>query len=326
MAPACRAVLRTRRGEAHCGGEPTRRTGRPPRATTDGAHYPTVGTACGGRRSLGRVRAAFFDLDKTVIARSAMVALSPHLLRAGLITRRLMLRGAWSQFLFERFGADDDRMYRYRDTALRITRGWDQSLISTVVAESLIESIEPIVFAEALELIRSHQAAGDRVFIVSASPVEIVQPLAAHLDITDVIASRARTDAHGRYTGELEFYSYGPFKAEAIRAVAASDDIDLASSYAYSDSATDLPMLDAVGHPVAVNPDRELTRIAVERGWEVRHFDHPVRLGSRIPRPGTGVGVALGVTAAATAAGITLWRRQRQALPSGVGFRRPGSS
>lgn len=270
------------------------------------------GATAGEGRSLGDVRAAFFDLDKTVIAKSTMVALSPHLLRAGLITRRLMLRGAWSQFLFERFGADDARMLRYRDTALKITRGWDHSRISTLVSESLIEVIEPIVFAEALDLIRQHQAAGDRVFIVSASPAEVVEPLAAHLGITDVIASRARIDADGRYTGELDFYSYGPFKAEAMAEVAERDGIDLTRSYAYSDSATDLPMLSAVGHPTAVNPDRELARIAAERGWDVLRFDHPIPLGSRVPLPETRVTVALGVAAAATAAGVTLWRRQRR--------------
>lgn len=272
------------------------------------------------------MQAAFFDLDKTVIAKSTMVALSPHLLRAGLITRRLMLRGAWSQFVFERFGADDERMQRYRDTALRITRGWDQSHITAVVSESLIEVIEPIVFAEALELIRGHQEAGDRVFIVSASPVEVVEPLAAHLGITDVIASRARIGDDGRYTGELDFYSYGPFKAEAMRAVAMRDGIDLARSYAYSDSATDLPMLDAVGFPTAVNPDRELERIAIERGWDVLRFDHPVPLGSRVPLPEARVTAALGLAAAATAAGVTWWWRQRRGSAAASAFRRPAAS
>ena len=271
------------------------------------------------------MRAAFFDLDKTVIAKSTMVALSPQLLRAGLITRRLMLRGAWSQFLFERFGADEARMQRYRDTALRITRGWDQSHVSTLVSESLLEVIEPIVFAEALELIRGHQEAGDRVFIVSASPLEVVEPLAAHLGISDVIASRATIGDDGRYTGELDFYSYGPFKAEAMRAVAESDGIDLSQSYAYSDSATDLPMLSAVGHPTAVNPDRELARIAAARGWDVLRFDHPVPLGSRVPLPEARLTVALGLAAAA-AAGVTLWRRQRRLPGTGGTFRRPGAS
>jgi len=270
--------------------------------------------------------AAFFDLDKTVIAKSTMVALSPRLLQAGLITRRLMVRGAWSQFLFERFGAGDARMQRYRDTALRITRGWDQSHVSTLVSEALIEVIEPLVFAEALQLIRQHQAAGDRVFIVSASPVEIVEPLAAHLGITDVIASRARTDDDGRYTGELDFYSYGPFKAEAMAGVAASDGIDLRRSYAYSDSVTDLPMLEAVGHPTAVNPDRDLARVAAERGWDVLRFDHPVPLGSRVPIPEARVTMALGMAAAAATAGVALWRRQRRLPPGSDGIRRPGAS
>ena len=103
-------------------------------------------------------------------------------------------------------------------------------------------------------------------FIVSASPEEIVEPLTEYLGADGVIATRSQVDEDGRYTGQVDFYSYGPYKAEAIQAVADERDIDLAGSYAYSDSATDLPMLEVVGHPVAVNPDRELSRVARDRG------------------------------------------------------------
>jgi HAD superfamily hydrolase (TIGR01490 family) len=240
------------------------------------------------------------------------------LLDAGMISRRLLVRALWSQLVFELFGADEERMKKFRASALRVTAGWDQARISAIVRDTLVEVIEPIVYDEALELIRQHQAAGRRVFIISASPEEIVAPLAQYLGVDEAIASRARLDADGRYTGEVEFYSYGPFKAEAILAVAEKEGIDLAASYAYSDSATDVPMLEVVGHPVAVNPDRELSRIARERDWETRTFSNQVPLRERGTMPprrriiaagsGTAVVVALGAAA-------FVWWRLRQASP-----------
>ena len=154
--------------------------------------------------------------------------------------------------------------------------------------ETLDEVLTPIIYAEALELIEEHKQAGRKTVIVSSSPIETVEPLGEHLGVDDVIATRARLDAQGRYTGELEFYAYGPHKADAIREMAVAEGIDLANSYAYSDSITDLPMLELVGNPVAVNPDRELTRVAREREWEMRWFQHPVRLRDRVPVPPKG--------------------------------------
>jgi phosphoserine phosphatase len=127
-----------------------------------------------------------------------------------------------------------------------------------------------------------HRARGRRVFIVSSSPEEVVRPLAERLGDVEVIATRVEIE-DGRYAGRLAFYCYGPNKAVAIREVADRDGIDLGESYAYSDSITDLPMLEAVGHPVAVNPDRDLRRVATERGWRIRDFRRPVRLRQRLP-------------------------------------------
>jgi hypothetical protein len=165
-----------------------------------------------------------------------------------------------------------------------------------------------------LVLIRDHLGAGRRVYIISASPEEIVTPLALYLGVDEAIASRARLDDDGRYTGEVEFYSYGPFKADAIVEAARLHDIDLAASYAYSDSATDLPMLEIVGHPVVVNPDRELARIARERDWEVRLFRNGVPLRERVsmPPPGrTAAGVAsVALVIGGVAVGWWLLRRR----------------
>lgn len=233
---------------------------------------------------LGAVEAAFFDLDKTVIARASMVAFGRPFHRAGLLSRWLVLRALYAQLVFQYLGADEARMAKMREAVLRVTRGWEQAHISQIVRDTLDEVIEPIVYGEALELIEQHRRAGRRVYIVSASPEEIVAPLAQYLGVDEAIATRARLDGDGRYTGEVEFYSYGPFKAEAIRRAAAREGIDLAASYAYSDSATDLPMLEVVGHPVVVNPDRDLLRAARERDWEVRYFGRQVRLRAGMPR------------------------------------------
>lgn len=279
---------------------------------------------------LADVEAAFFDLDKTVIAKASLAAFGRPLYREGLINRWLVLRAMWSQMLFHYLGADEEQMRKFRESALRITKGWDQAKVSAIVRDTLDEVIEPIVFDEALTLIRDHQAAGRKVFIVSASPEEIVAPLARYLGVDEAIASRAELDAEGRYTGEVEFWSYGPYKADAMRAVAEREDIDLEASFAYSDSATDLPMLEAVGHPVAVNPDRELARVAKARDWEVRHFVHGVPLRERVhmPPPGRTLVIGGALLAAGAAGGLTWWWLRRPAASSPQGRReraRPGA-
>lgn len=255
------------------------------------------------------MEAAFFDLDKTVIAQPSMVAFGRPLYKAGMISRWLIVRAMWSNTLFHYMGADEERMRKFRESALRITAGWDQALISAIVRDTLIEVIEPIVYDEALDLIREHQAAGRRVFIISASPEEIVAPLAQYLGVDEAIASRAELDDDGRYTGNVEFWSYGPYKAEAMREAAERHDIDLDASYAYSDSATDVPMLEAVGHPVAVNPDRELSRVAHQRDWEIRRFVHGVPLRERVsmPAPGKTVAVVLPIVVVAVGAAGAIW-------------------
>jgi HAD superfamily hydrolase (TIGR01490 family) len=196
---------------------------------------------------------------------------------------------------------------------LTLTRGWDQQHVKELVRETLDEVLSPIIYAEALELIEEHHAAGRKTVIVSSSPAETVEPIGEYLGVDDVIATRARIDANGRYTGELEFYAYAGYKADAIRELAVSEGINLAGSYAYSDSITDLPMLELVGHPVAVNPDRELARVAREREWDIRYFQRPVRLRDRVPAPPRGPTLAAGaaVVGIATALVLYAWLRRR---------------
>ena len=260
--------------------------------------------------------AAFFDLDKTVISKESMVAFSRPLHRAGMLPRRMMLRAAWGQLIYAQVGATPEKLEKLRESVLRLTKGWDQSEISHIVRDTLEEVIEPIVFDEALERIRDHQAQGHKVFIVSASPEEVVAPIAQMLGVDEAIATRAELDEDGRYSGRTERYVYAAEKEVAILEVAARDGLDLAASWAYSDSATDVPMLAAVGHPVVVNPDRELAKVAKERGWPVEHFTREVRLRDRVPMSApkqAAVGGGAAMLGAAAVAGFVWWRRQRPA-------------
>jgi HAD superfamily hydrolase (TIGR01490 family) len=215
--------------------------------------------------------AAFFDLDKTVIAKASVMAFWRPFYREGLLTRRILARGLWGQMLFLHFGARAQAIDRLRLKMLRLTEGWEQERVRSIVAETLIQVMAPITYREALDLIAEHKRAGRRVYIVSAAPEEIVEPLSRYLGAEGAIATRAVVSA-GRYTGQLLSYAFGPQKAETIRQIAERDNLDLSESWAYSDSATDVPMLETVGHPVAVNPDRALRRIAQMRGWPVVRF------------------------------------------------------
>jgi HAD superfamily hydrolase (TIGR01490 family) len=253
------------------------------------------------------MEAAFFDLDKTVIAKSSVLAFGRPFYKEGLLSRATLVRGLYAQVVYMLVGADEQKMERVRTSMLALTRGWDQAKVSGIVRETLDEIVSPIIFAEALDLFDQHHRAGRKVFIVSSSPIEIVEPLGKYLGVDEVIATRGRVDPEGRYTGELDFYAYGPHKAEAMRQIAEEQGIDLRESYAYSDSVTDEPMLAAVGHPVAVNPDKELMRVARDRGWEVREFRRPVRLRDRVPVPPAGPTAAVGGALLAAGAAVALW-------------------
>ena len=245
------------------------------------------------------VRAAFFDLDKTVIAKASMVALGPEFHARGLLRRRTLVRGLFLQILFMRFGASEERLAKIRRSVLKITKGWDHDEVRTLVAETLNEIMEPLIYSEALELIRHHQEAGDEVWLVSSTPGEIVEPFAEILGITGSISSKAMIDENGKFTGEMEFYAVGENKAVAMNEVATDRGINMADSFAYSDSETDIPMLLAVGHPFAVNPDRTLTKVAHENEWPILSFTHKVRAhdGHRSRTPFVVSAAVLGVLA-----------------------------
>jgi HAD superfamily hydrolase (TIGR01490 family) len=254
------------------------------------------------------MEAAFFDLDKTIISKSSSLALSRPMYRAGMVSRGQLLRGAYAQLVYLLVGADEKKMERLKDGLLALTKGWNRQQVEELVQDVIIEVIDPFVYQEALDLMALHREEHRRIYIVSSSPEGVVRPLARHFGANGVIATRARI-VEGRYTGELEFYCAGDAKALAIRDLAERVGIDLEGSYAYSDSASDLPMLEAVGHPVAVNPDRDLRREAEGRGWDIREFRRPVRLRSRIASVATRPRnqVAAGAVAALVVALVFGW-------------------
>ena len=244
--------------------------------------------------------AAFFDLDKTIIAKSSALAFSRPFFEGGLLTRRAVLRSAYAQFLFAIGGADHDQLEKMRAYLTQMVTGWDAQVVRQVVAETLHEIIDPLVHDEAVDLIEQHHAAGRDVIIVSASGVEMVEPIGRLLGADHVVASRLVIE-DGRYTGEVDHYVYGRNKAKAMQELAAERGYDLEASYAYSDSETDAPMLEVVGHPFAVNPDKGLRRMAEERGWPILSFTRSVSLRTRL-----GLDDRAAVAGAVTAAALVL--------------------
>lgn len=245
--------------------------------------------------------AAFFDLDKTIIAGSSALAFSRPFRRQGLLTRRAVLRSGYAQLLIMLAGADAATMDALRRRITALCAGWEVAQIRAIVAETLHEIVEPLVYAEAAELIAEHKRNGDEVVVLSASGLEVVEPIAALVGADRCVATRMAVRG-GRYTGEIELYLYGEQKARAARDVAAARGYRMADCRAYSDSVTDLPLLEAVGHPTAVNPDRALRRIAEERGWPIVTFRVPVALRPRL-RPMTAAVAGVGLGAALVGAG-----------------------
>ena len=259
--------------------------------------------------------AAFFDLDKTVIAKSSTLAFSRPFFREGLINRRAVLKSAYAQFLFMLAGADADQMDRMRAHITSLCTGWDVEQVNAIVEETLHDIVDPLVYKEATQLIEEHKEQGHDVVVLSASGSEVVEPIARMLGATHATASRMGV-ADGRYTGEVEFYCSAANKALAAEELAERHGYDLALCHAYSDSVTDLPLLEAVGHPTVINPDRKLRKEAVQRGWPSLAFEHPISLRARIPTPSgttiTAAAVGMGAVAAAGAAWYGLRHRRRQ--------------
>ncbi|WP_336793675.1 HAD-IB family hydrolase [Gordonia malaquae] len=252
--------------------------------------------------------AAFFDLDKTVIARSSALAFTRPFYDGGLLTRRAMLRSAVAQLQFLLANADESHVDKLRKHVTDMCTGWDAAQVKAIVAETLDDVVRPVVFPEALELIAQHKAAGHDIVLISASGIEMVEPIGELLGVDIVRASRMRI-VDGHYSGDLDFYCYGDEKAVAVAELAADKGYDLTKSYSYSDSITDLPMLEAVGHPAVVNPDKPLRQHAEANDWEILDFDIPSAAAHR-PSPSTVGRTALCATGiGAIAAAAVLYQR-----------------
>ena len=255
--------------------------------------------------------AAFFDLDKTIIAKSSTLAFSKPFFNGGLITRRSVLRSAYAQFVFALSGADENQMEKMREYLTELVKGWDVEVVRQAVSETLNEIIDPLVYQEAVQLIDHHRSRGRDIVIISASGSEVVEPIGHLLGADHTIATRL-VEVDGKYTGEIEFYAYAANKAAAIHEMADQYGYDLTESFAYSDSVTDLPMLETVGHAFAVNPDKALRKIASERGWQILQFAKPVELRSRVLQSPTQKAFAASmVTAALFGIAIMVWASKR---------------
>lgn len=228
--------------------------------------------------------AAFFDLDKTILATSSTLALHRSLINADLVTRRAAILSLLVHLPYLIKGADEERMNTMAESIGNLAKGINAPLLESVVEDSLDTAIDPVCYLGALAEMERHRAAGRPVVVASASVSEIVRPIAQRLGADAVLASVAQTDEQGNYTGCILHYNQAEGKAAACAALAAQHGWDLSDSWAYSDSVSDLPLLSCVGHPVAVNPDRGLKRAALDHEWEVMRFCDTARV-SRL-RPG----------------------------------------
>jgi len=215
--------------------------------------------------------AAFFDLDRTLIQRSSALALAPAFRARGLISRQDLVRSIFWQLLFAARGAGAKRVRVAAEDGMRILEGFSVDEMRQLVGDEMETVLRPLVYADSLRLVQQHRERGERVYVVSATLQEIVDHIAADLGFDGAIGSTCEI-VGGVYTGKTLRAAHGGGKADALRELAAAEDIDLSASTAYSDSHTDLPFLEAVGHPVAVNSDRKLRRIARERGWPSIEF------------------------------------------------------
>jgi HAD superfamily hydrolase (TIGR01490 family) len=215
--------------------------------------------------------AAFFDLDRTVIKRSSVLALAPSFRRVGLISRAGLVKSALWQVLFVLRGASAETVRAASEEGMKVLGGFSVDEMRRLVGDAMEPVLRPLVYDEPLRLVQQHRERGERVYIVSATLQEIVEHIADDLGFDGAIGSTCEI-VDGVYTGRSLRAAHGEGKAQAVRELAAAEGIDLASSTAYSDSYSDVPFLEAVGRPVAANPDRKLRRIARERGWPVVDF------------------------------------------------------
>jgi HAD superfamily hydrolase (TIGR01490 family) len=215
--------------------------------------------------------AAFFDLDRTLLRRSSALALAGSFRERGLISRWQLAKAAAWQLLFVLRGASHRAVRNAAEDGLVVLRGFRPEQMQELVAEAMEPILRPLVYAEPLALVEQHRSRGEPVYIVSATLQEIVQAIADDLGFDGALGTVCEV-VGGEYTGKAVRALHAENKAACVRELAESRGYELAACTAYSDSHTDIPFLEAVGHAVAVNPDRGLRRIAAARGWPVLEF------------------------------------------------------
>src|ERR687890_1865994 len=216
--------------------------------------------------------AAFFDLDKTLIEGSSAIHFGRAAYRAGMVSRRQLASDVWANVKFRLNGSTDQGTDELRERILSTIAG-QRVLDLARMGPDILAGVLPLLYREVLDEAYAHQDAGRRAYIVTAASQELAEVLAHVLVLDGGVGMRSEV-RDGVYTGRPAGpFTYREGKAEAIRELAAAEGIDLSESFAYSDSESDLPMMRAVGHPVAVNPDRALERVAREEGWRIMRFD-----------------------------------------------------
>ncbi len=292
-----------------------------PKAAPEGAAEGLEAPAAGGRKAPKAPAgnhtpdpddphaAAFFDCDNTILRGAAIFYLGVGLYRRGFLTRRDIARFAWQQTLFRLHGTEDpDHISDAKHTALGIVAGKPTADLEAICEEIFEPVVADKIWPGTRALVQMHLDAGQRVWLVTAAPLEVARIIARRLGMTGALGTVAEA-REGLYTGGLVGEMlHGPAKASAVRALARREHLDLDRCAAYSDSANDIPMLSLVGHPYVVNPDGALRRHARAQGWRVRDF----RTGRRAARIGLPAAAALGVLAGAAAAAVALHRRRRR--------------
>ncbi|MDG4773160.1 HAD-IB family hydrolase [Solwaraspora sp. WMMD792] len=269
--------------------------------------WATTGLAAATPVAPDQRAAAFFDVDNTMLRGASIYWLARGLAARNYFTTADLAQFAWRQARFRLLAAEHaGDMSHAREAALAFVAGWRVSDVERLTEEIFDELMASRIWPGSRALAQVHLDAGQRVWLVSATPVEVGRVIAQRLGLTGALGTVAEV-VDGTYTGRLAGeLMHGPAKAEAIVQLAAVEGLELVRCSAYSDSANDLPMLTAVGHPVAVNPDTALRRQARERGWQVRDF-RTGRKAARIAVPST---VAAGFLAGAVTAGLAIRRRR----------------
>jgi HAD superfamily hydrolase (TIGR01490 family) len=251
--------------------------------------------------------AAFFDLDRTLLRRSSALALAGTFRDRGLISRKQLASAAAWQLLFVMRGASHEAVRRAAEDGLLLLRGFTPEKMRALVADAMEPVLRPLVYAEPLHLVEQHRGRGEPVFIVSATLQEIVDAMAEELGFDGALGTVCEVQ-DGAYTGRAVRALHAENKAECVRELAEHRGFDLAQCTAYSDSHTDLPFLEAVGHPVVVNPDRELRGIAGDRGWPILEFG-----AHAYPHARRRIPPVVWAAAALFATGVVAGRRHRDA-------------